>query len=101
MIKKAENDAAEVTKIVRNRENLRKMDYNNLLSVVKIILRAYDDYSSYNTPKLNRNEMEGYIIDNLMAKDQVFGVTHELLGKINEYSTEFKLNKEGLIKKDD
>lgn len=101
MEKKAESDAAEVTKIIRNRGSLSKMDYNSLLSVVKIILRAYDDYSSYNTPRINREELEGYIIDSLMEKDQVFGVTHELLGKINLYSTEFELYKKGLIKKDD
>ncbi len=98
--KKAVNDSGEVAKIIRNRGTLSQMEFNSIVAVVKIVLRAYDEYTEYNTPIIDRKELEGHVIDKLMVKDQVFGVTHELLGKINLYSTEFELKKRGLLKKD-
>lgn len=100
MKKKAVSEAGEVAKIVRSRGTLSQMNYNAVVDVVKVVLRAYDDHMEYSTPKIDRKELEGYVIDELMAKDQVFGVTHELLGKINLYSTQFDLKKRGLLKKD-
>ena len=97
MEEKAINKAAEVAKIIRNRGSLRNMEFNAILNVVKIVLRAYDDHNKYEEPHIKKDELDGYIIDQLMINDNVFGVTHDLLRKINFYSTEYTLKKSGLI----